>query len=195
MENTNNELSKKELRKQKLDAKKAAYNIVIYVKYSFSSFIIKFERKCFDWHYVGRNVDDTVESATVTESGKVKLNHKIVKYARFERPKVYQKNFLFSLTELISKFISFFRRLAISFSPIVIIACIVLAFMGSTSVILPVCIVYAVLIAASILFALLGKLWIKVFKLNEKTNEILEKNGYVAWDEDYQPIKNENNYY
>lgn len=41
--------------------------------------------------------------------------------------------------------------------------------------------VYAGLIAASYLLALLGLLWKKVFKLTEKTDAFLEQNGYEKW--------------
>ncbi len=71
--------------------------------------------------------------------------------------------------------------------PAVIIGAILLfANQESTGLILGIYFgVYGGLIGASLLFAGLGLLRRKVFKLREKTDEIQEKNGFVPWS-DYE---------
>lgn len=51
------------------------------VKYFWGSQIIRFEKKCFGWHYVGRDVDVNTEYTVDYDAGKVKKNTKIIKYA------------------------------------------------------------------------------------------------------------------
>ncbi len=53
-------------------------------------------------------------------------------------------------------------------------------------------ITYGVVFVGSFLFAGLGLLWKKLFKLEEKTDEILTENGYDVWsaNEDGETIAN-----
>ncbi len=150
------------------------------IKYAFGCQIIKFEKRCFGWHYVGHTVDDDV-SYQVTDSGKVKKNHKIIKYAYFARPKVWKNNFLFGLTETLSKILSFVRRVLLNMIVIGVILFIVGIATQNKGLALGVGLAYGISIAGSFAFAGLGLLWKKVFKLEEKTDEILDANGFDVW--------------
>lgn len=152
--------------------------------YTFSAPILMFEKKCFDWHFSGKDrtvVDDGYEATDHGDHITVKHKSHIVKRAWIDRPYCYKKNFLFGLTEFLSNIVSHIRVWAINLCVIAIIAAIALAAMGNTSVALVIAGVYAGLIAASYLFALLGLMWKKVFKLTEKTDAFLEQNGYEKW--------------
>ncbi len=195
-----NNFEKDQQKKFRIEAKKAGILSIKYIKYTYAKFIIRFEKYCFDWHYLGIDRDDYYEGASISDSGRITHKHKIIKYARFERPKNYQKNFLFSFTELLSNIVSFFRRLSISLIWLPIVGLILSCFLESSNNLLIDLVtayfgIMAGLIVASIVLALLGKLWIKVFKLQEKTNEMLERHGYVAWDEDIKATENHENFY
>lgn len=156
------------------------------IRYCWGDQIIRFEKKCFGWHYTGHTVDEDV-SYEAYESGnsvKVRENRKVIKYDYFNRPKVWKKNFLAVLTETLSNLVSFIRRLILPFSVILAIIAVIIGFMSEswTFGIVVLC-VYAGIIALSLALAGLGALWTKVFKLKEKTDEILTQNGYAIWDE------------
>lgn len=168
------ELKAEKSRKKKGDLKIKA------IRYAFGCQIIKFEKRCFGWHYVGHTVDDDV-SYQVTDDGKVKKNHKIIKYAYFARPKVWKTNFLFGLTETISKILSFIRRILINAIIIGLALFIIGLCIGNTGLALGVGLAYGISIFGSLGFAGLGVLWKKVFKLEEKTDEILDANGFDVW--------------
>lgn len=156
-------------------------------KYTLGCQIIKFEKKCFDWVCAGKEITDVHDGWEVTDTT-LKRKHHIISRIYFKRPFDYQKNFIFKLTELISNIISFFRVTVLNFLfPAVIIGAILMfANQDSTGLILGIYFgVYGGLIGASLLFACLGLLWRKVFKLREKTDEIQEKNGFVPWS-DYE---------
>jgi len=156
------------------------------VKYSYAAFIIKFEKRMFGWHYEGkeRETIDQGYEATVHDSGRVTVRHKVkvVKYAWFTRPKVWPKNPLFMITEILSGIVSFFRRIAISLSPIAIIIGIIMM-SNSPEIVGILAGVYGGLIGGSIVLALLGLLWKKVFKLEDKCDQILLDNGFATWSE------------
>lgn len=170
---------REELKAEKSRKKKGECKVKA-IRYVFGCQIIKFEKRCFGWHYRGHTVDDDV-SYEVTDSGKVKKNHKITKYAYFVRPKVWENNFLFGLTETISKIFSFVRRVLINAIVIGIILFIVGIMTENSGLALGVGLAYGISIAGSFIFAGLGALWKKVFKLEEKTDEILVANGFDVW--------------
>ncbi len=179
-----NEERRQQVKEEKARKKKGDLKVKA-IKYALGCQIIKFEKRCFGWHYVGHTVDDDV-SYEVTDSGKVKKNHKIIKYAYFNRPRVWKNNFLFGLTETLSNIFSFCRRLMIN----LIIVGIALAVIPSTRI--GTLITYGVVFVGSFLFAGLGLLWKKLFKLEEKTDEILTESGYDVWsaNEDGETIAN-----
>lgn len=166
-------------------AKKAGKLKVKGKKYAYGCQLIKFEKKCFDWVCAGEVIADVDDGYEVTDT-RVTHKHHIVKTIYFRRPYDYKKNFLFGLTEFLSNIISFFRVLALNLLvPAVIIGAILMFFnqdmIGTIAGIYAG--VYGGLIGASLLFAGLGYLWRKVFKLTEKTDEIQLANGYMAWSE------------
>ncbi len=177
-----NEERRQEVKNEKARQKKGDLKVKA-VKYSYGCPIIKFEKRCFGWHYVGHTVDEDVSYDVVKTSTceKLKKNTKIIKYAYFNRPKVWKKNFLFGLTEFIANFLGFFRRILIGLAPIQIIIGIILIAADAAEGALILGIVNAALIAAAFVFGGLGFLWKKVFKLEEKTDEVLTANGFDVW--------------
>lgn len=154
-------------------------------RYAYGCQLIKFEKKCFDWVCAGEVIADVDDGYEVTSTS-VKHKHHIVKTIYFRRPYDYKKNFLFKLTEFLSNIISFFRVLALNLLvPAVIVGIVLMVFNQDIigTVIGVYAGVYGGLIAASLLFAGLGALWRKVFKLTEKTDEIQVANGYAPWSE------------
>ncbi|MCM1546160.1 MAG: hypothetical protein NC033_03895 [Clostridiales bacterium] len=161
---------------------------VVHRKYAYGCPIIKFEKKCFDWVCAGHSVTDVHDGYEVSGSS-VKRKHHLVKYVYFRRPYDYKKNFLFGLTELLSNIVSFFRVLAFNLIVPVAIIGVVLSFVMTDD---PDFIgnfwgafagVYGGLTVLSLVLALLGVLWRKLFRLTEKTDEIQEANGYMKWSE------------
>lgn len=162
-------------------------------KYVYGCQIIQLEKKCFGWRTAGKSsttVDDGYES-TISDEGshyKVTTRHKshVVKYAYFKRPRMYAKNPLFSIVEMLSGIVSFLRVLALNLIAFAILASVVLMIADpatATPVVSAIAIVYAALIGASLLLAGAGYGLRKAFKLDEKTDEILEANGYIKWSE------------
>ena len=157
-------------------------------KYAYGCQIIKFEKKCFDWVCAGHTVTDVEDGYEVTDTS-IRRKHHIVKSVYFRRPYDYKKNFLFSLTEVLSNIISFLRVLMLSLLVPAVIVGVVLAILyrgedGFIGMLLGIYGgVYGGLFALSFLFAGLGALWRKVFKLTQKTDEIQVANGYRKWSE------------
>lgn len=193
MSETNQEiLDRREMARKERERKKKGDLAIKGIKYSYAAPIIKFERRMFGWHYEGKQRDtiDQGYEATVYDSGHVSVRHKvkIIKTVWFSRPKVWPKNVLFVITEILSKIFSFFRRIVVSFFPVPIIIGIILlasgagedAFKTFLLIVLP---IYGGLIFGSIILALLGFLWRKVFKLEDKCDQILLDNGYATWSE------------
>ena len=155
-------------------------------KYAYGAPIIKFEKKCFDWHCIGREKETVDDGYEVTEtSTHYKVRHKshIVKTIWFERPACYKKNFLFVLTEILSNIVSFFRVLALNLIVPAIIVCIIIMAGGDegSKAVTAIALVYAGLIGLSLILGGLGYLWKKVFKLTEKNDQYLAENGYEEW--------------
>lgn len=177
-----NEERRQEIKAEKARQKKGNLKVKA-IKYTYGCPIIKFEKRCFGWHYIGHTVDEDVSYDVVSTNygAKVRKNTKIIKYAYFNRPKVWKKNFLFGLTEFIANFLSFFRRILIGLLPIQVIIALILAFTGSVTGAVVIGLVNVALIAAGFAFAGLGLLWKKVFKLEEKTDEVLTANGFDVW--------------
>lgn len=157
-------------------------------KYTYGCQIIKFEKKCFDWVCAGKQVTEVSDGYDVS-GNTVRRKRHYIKTIYFRRPCDYAKNFLFRLTEFLSNIISFLRVTVLNLLVPAVIVGIVLCLANSddTSVVGTIIGsyigVYGGLIAASFLFAGLGALWRKVFKLTEKTDEIQEANGYLKWSE------------
>lgn len=157
------------------------------IKYTWGCPIIKFEKRCFGWHYVGHTVDEDVSYSADTTYGdgyattRINKHVKIIKYAYFQRPKVWQGGFLFGLVEFLANIVSFFRRIALSLIILVAIIAGICMASGSESVAGIIIGVYAGLIVASFLLAGLGALLKKTMKIEEKTDEVLSENGFDVW--------------
>jgi len=155
------------------------------IRYTWGCPIIKFEKRCFGWHYVGHTVDEEVSYSADTnyDTGHTRINKhvKIIKYAYFNRPKVWQGGFLFGLVEFLANLVSFFRRIALSLIIIVAIITGIVAASGEEAIIGVVIGIYAGLIVGSFLLAGLGALLKKTMKIEEKTDEILTENGFDVW--------------
>ena len=149
--------------------------------------LLKIEKKCFGWKYIGAETVNEKEGEleTVTGlSGQITGVREKKKYAvrmSFKRLADYSSNVLFNLTEFFSDAISFIRRLALMLvGPIVAVA-LVIALIGLaveslhelSSVIFIalkwIAIAYAIVVGSSLLFAGLGVLWRNVFHIDEKS--------------------------
>ena len=167
------------------------------VRYTYAPLILKFEKRCFGWHYEGHTIteyDDGYTASYNEYSNTVNVTHNthIVKRAYFTRPKVFPKHPLFLFTEIIESIFGVFRRIAITAMPAVIIIMIILGFVMSNdqssfqAILIPIIVVYAILIGGSLLLAGLGKLWRVLFHLDERCDQILEENGFVAWSDTFE---------
>jgi len=161
-------------------------------RYSVACPIVRWEKRMFGWHYEGKEkdvIDQGYEGTVNLDTGRVTIEKKwkVIKYACFARPRVFPKNFLFSLTEKLAMFVSFFRRLVFRFLIAAIIVMAVVAGTADSGSSTPTTLgtVFAVLYIGlpllSIGLGLLGKLWRKVFKLDQTCDQILDENGYVPW--------------
>ena len=159
----------------------ARYDVVRCRGLFLDKYILRFEKKCFGWSYEGSETVDEEEGnvdITSDSSGNVHVRerHKFVDILEFTRREHYTKNFLFNLTEALSKLISFIRRLAMSLVPVAIVGLIIgFVLMGIggdelSGVLFKVvggfAIAVASLVAASFVFGGLGVLWRKVFKID-----------------------------
>ena len=143
--------------------------------------LIKMEQKAYGYVYQGSSQHE--EFAGLDDN--YKPQWKPYKLLYFCRHSPYTKNLLFKLSEWLMNIISFFRRLLLSFLPLAIVGLIAAAiiFMDNAPDLVGALFgivvgVYAGLIAATILFSLLGILWRKVFDIDRKLAENLEANGY-----------------
>ena len=155
------------------------------IRYFWGDQIIRFEKRCFGWHYTGHtcDVETSYEAYDAGNSINIKQKRKFITYDYFERPKVWKKNALFMTTEILSNFVSLVRRFTLPLSVLLLIIAAIVGFIGeSWTFMIVVLAVYAGIIALSFLLAGLGKLWMDVFKLKEKTDEILTSNGFAEWD-------------
>lgn len=171
--------------REEKEAKLASKIDIRYRKYTYANFILRMEYRSFGWAYCGNDieeVDDGYETTVYDNYATTRHKSHIVKYACFKRPRSYQKNFLFSLLELLSSIFSRLRVLAISFIWIAIGICVLVNCGGEEASInttyTVVGIIYGVLIFGSILIAILGSVTRNVCKLDEKTDEFNAKYGY-----------------
>lgn len=165
----------------------AYYDIVRIRGYFFDKPLLRLEKKCFGWEYEGQETVDEEEGnvdITSDSSGNVHLRqrHKFVDRLEFRRRGHYTKNFLFNLTEGLSRFVSIFRRIAISLIPVAIVGLIVGLILNGLNgesadselanslftMVKIFAIILASLVGASLIFAGLGVLWRKVFKIDEQ---------------------------
>lgn len=167
-------------------------------RYSYANWILKLEYSLFGYVYAGNEINEIDDgyTGTVSDSGRVTIRHNshIVKYAYFARPRAYPNNFLFGLTAILSRIVSQIRVIAISALPIVTVVCVLLAIFAKESGV-QVCIItgcsYIGIIVLSILLGLLGLLWRKVFRMDEKCDELMEEAGYVAWGDNKDSYKDQ----
>ena len=182
-------MATKEERKAELLRKKKGNLKTKRIRYTLGSQFIQFEKRSFGWHYEGKTVDtvdDGYEAHYNEYTGNVSVSHKthVIKDAYFTRPACWPKNFLTVLTELLSMFFSFIGRILFNILPILVIVGIIVAAVGAgATMIIAVVAGYAGLYVVRLIFALLGRLWKKVFKLQDRCDEELEKYGYVSWTE------------
>lgn len=150
-QNSNKTTNSKKVQKR---TKKAIKNKVKCVKYFLLLDFVVFERRCFGWHLIDHSKEIKDVQLRIDDDGYIQSSATVIKKAYFARPNVWQKNFLFSLTEVLAQ---------------IFIKCL------DT----PVALIYMpcvpLLAGFSLLFSLLGILWKRLFKLEEKTNEILVK--------------------
>lgn len=170
--------------KKSREEKKASRIVIKWRKYAFTNWILAFEYRAFGWAYCGKEVDvvdDGYETTIYDDRAVTKHKSHIVKHACFKRPRSYQKNFLFSLLEFLSGFVSRFRVWAINLImvPIIIGVIALVSSSESSGTILGVIFgIYGCLIGASIIFGILGLVVRKAFKLDQKTDEFNHKYGY-----------------
>ncbi len=144
--------------------------------------LIKFEKKCFGWRFLG--YEKQSEITGVDDHGNIKRS--IFKNLYFKRVSPYTNNFLFKLTELLDKIISFVRRILVNLFPLAFIACLAVTLLGGggdADKIAPkmwmlLAGVYGGLIAATLLFGLLGFIWKKIFKIEENLETAMTEAGY-----------------
>lgn len=144
--------------------------------------LVKFEKKCFGWRFLGYERQNEITG--VDERGNVKI--KIFKNLYFSRVSPYTSNILFNLTELLEKIVSFIRRILVNLFPFAFIACLFVTLLGGdggADKIAPkmwmlLAGVYGGLIAATMLFSLLGVLWKKIFKIEENLETAMTEAGY-----------------
>lgn len=167
-------------------------------RYTYANWLLKLEYSLFGYVYAGNEINEIDDgySGSVSDSGHVTIRHNshIVKYAYFCRPKAYPKNFLFTLTAFFSRIFSQLRVWAISALPVVAVICGLIFLAGTDTglqVLTGVGIAYAVIVFGSILIALLGFLWRKVFRLDDKCDQLMEEAGYVAWGDNKEDYKDQ----
>lgn len=154
--------------------------------------ILKFEKRSFGWHYEGRRVytvDEGYEATYHEYSDSVTVEHKtsVIETVYFSRPRVYPKHPLFVITELLSRFVSLFRRWYIAALPLVIIISLLVLWLAdpeSKKTVITVFVsLYVAFIGASIGLAFLGRLWRRLFQLDDACDNILSSSGYKKWSD------------
>lgn len=145
--------------------------------------IITFDKKSFGWRDEGY---ETGSEVTGIDYDSGKIQKKAFKEMTFTRPDPYTDNFLFKFVELLSKIVGFFRRIALSLAPIVVIGLIIALALGvfgddpaaTGNVILTVIGIYVGLIGGSFLLDILGRIMKKSFKIEEKLEAAMTEAGY-----------------
>lgn len=151
--------------------------------------LLKLEKRAFGWHFWSSETEDQVGFEVNEHGGRV--THKYIQWLEFRRKANYSGNFLFNLTEVLSKIFSFLRRLLVSFIIHAIVVTLILGITmtygcndargGATTFELAkwLAVAYAAgLLAPSLLFAGLGFLWRKLFKVDQKLQAKLRDAGY-----------------
>lgn len=150
----------------------------------FDAWVLKLEKKAFGWHYYSM----TTETERYLDDD-LKVRTRVTVWYEFRRKSPYSHNFFFNLTEIINKIISFFRRIyawifSIGFV-FAILGVIALIFLGGVEYIKlllsAVGIAFAVYVggvALSLLTALSGFIWRKIFRIDEKLQSHLAAQGY-----------------
>ena len=188
----------KEERKMQKEIKRRGKIIYKHRKYSYTNWLLRLEYSLFGWIYAGNEIDEIDDgySGTVSDSGHVSIRHNshIVKYAYFCRPAAYPNNILFTLTAFFSRIFSAIRVWMISLLPLAA-AAVGLSFLAGqdtgVEVLKWVGIAYGIIVGGSIALALLGFLWRKVFRLDQKCDELMEEAGYVAWGDNKEDYKDQ----
>lgn len=143
--------------------------------------LIKFEKKSFGWDFQG---SFTAKEFDGVDDKNLKPKFKVFKKLFFIRHKPYTNNFLFKLTEFIEGIIAFFRKIYINLFPLILVASIAITcLMGDSEGLAgklwdSVLGILFGLIAATFIFSLLGRLWIKVFKIEENLETSMTEAGY-----------------
>ena len=154
----------------------------IYYPYFFN-IVLKIEKRAFGWHYDGWSRERQYVDSTIHDNGRITHNFRVLRYCYFSRPACYQRGFFMMIFELLSKIVSWFRRLAWSFSPVVFIVALIFGLFGAWQVMGVVAIIYGVLVGASLLLAVLGYICRLVWKSDFKTDMMEEEAGYQKWSE------------
>lgn len=146
--------------------------------------LMKLEKKAFGWHFWATENEHEYGYEISADGRSGHTTHKIIQWLEFRRQSPYSHNFLFNLTEWLDKVFSFFRRLFISIGIPILVVALILGIicqvscsdtsMGNMFFLIAkyIAIAYAVSIGGTLLFAGLGLLWRKVFKIDEKLKEI-----------------------
>ena len=151
----------------------------------FFRFFLILEKRCFAWHYEGRTSQSVYKDSTINyDTGRITHNYILFKHAYFTRTNVYQKNFFFSLFEILTNIVSAIRRSILFALPAAIIVPIIFLIIDSNlggTIALWVFLTYLIAYGASAVFMVSGFIIRKALKLDEKTDNYLVANGYEEW--------------
>ena len=150
-------------------------------RYGLFRFLLDLEYKAFGYRRAGGTTETVDDGYEVTSTDThVNVNHKthIVRYAHYMRHYKYPTNFLFSLIAFIDRVLSSIR---VILSSLIIIAALV-CFIGEVPAILY---IYAAVYGLNILTMLLGFIIRKAFRLDEKMDELCDKNNWKRYSEYY----------
>lgn len=156
--------------------------------YPFDSWITKLEMRAFGWTYKGYDTEyyDTYDLHINWDDETATLTQRFRTYTKFKRIEPYSYNIIFKYFELLMSIQSWIRRkLIFLFWGICALGVIISAFMFFTTkdlrtlYILP-CVLFVVgyIYLPSLFYALFGYLTRKIFRLDKKLKNRLEKNGY-----------------
>ncbi len=161
------------------------------IPYSFlGSLFLKLEMKSMGWKSYGTDDEDVYDGAETTISGsgdyytantRQKWRH--VKRLEFRRPIAYQKNILFSLVEALIRINQGIRAWCWNLLLAVIILGGIATAAGNPIVFM----IYGGVVmgswACTVVLSILARILRTVFRLDEKTDEVLESYGMLAWSE------------
>ena len=162
----------------------------------FDGWLVKLIMKGFGWYYQGDEIEEEAQDIAETQfyethaTTTVRTETKRRKYLEFHRVSPYTKNPLFNLTELLSNIIFFIRNIVRYIVVPLTVICLLVGILGPTAgirdantgyyVAAGVVGVYIVgLILPSLILAGFGRLWRKVFDIDDKLRETLRANGYT----------------